>query len=216
MKILFISLKIIILSCTFSYSACAEEKNNQEIEHFKQWLQNLNSVAIDFNQIDSTGKKAEGKLLVSKPHKFRCNYYAPFPILIVGNKNYISFYDYEMNQLSRIKAAENMFNFLLIESNDLIEHFKIELIETNRDEFKIKLLHLETNKESEITFNQHDKQLKKLEILEDDNIIIINFVKVEKIAKFADELFIVKNADTYGPPPRLNELELEKKYTKAN
>ena len=113
-----------------------------------------------------------------------------------------------MAQLSRIKSSENIFNFLLLEREDLIKHFKIELIASNNDWFKLKLLHLDTDKISEITFNKNTKQLEQLEIIEDENIITINFGKIEKVSKFAEELFIIKNADTYGPPERLSKKEL--------
>jgi outer membrane lipoprotein-sorting protein len=80
-------------------------------EEIKSYISSIKSIAVEFIQEDSTGRLAEGMLIIDKPYKFRCNYYEPFPIVIVGNKNYVSVYDYEMGHLSRIKANENIFNF---------------------------------------------------------------------------------------------------------
>ena len=84
-------------------------------EEIKSYISSIKSIAVEFIQEDSTGRLAEGMLIIDKPYKFRCNYYEPFPIVIVGNKNYVSVYDYEMGQLSRIKANENIFNFFLVD-----------------------------------------------------------------------------------------------------
>ena len=86
--------------------------DNNTIAKFKEYIRDIQSIAVDFTQEDSHGNKASGKLLINKPFKFRCNYYSPFPLLIIGNKNYVSVYDYEMENISRIDTKDNVFNFL--------------------------------------------------------------------------------------------------------
>ena len=57
-------------------------------------------------------------LIIDKPYKFRCNYYEPFPIVIIGNKNYVSVYDYEMEHLAGLRQMK-IFNFLLLDKVNL-------------------------------------------------------------------------------------------------
>ena len=53
-------------------------------------------------------------LIIDKPHKFRCNYYAPFPLVIVGGSNYVSVYDYE-NDLNESKRNIRILNSLYVD-----------------------------------------------------------------------------------------------------
>jgi outer membrane lipoprotein-sorting protein len=182
---------------------------------FDVYLNNMKSVAIDFVQIDANGKKATGTLLISKPYKFRCNYYPPFPLLILGNKNYLSVYDYDMDTTTRIKASENMFNFLLLNGQDLSKYFNIKSIEDVAGTINLTLDHIESGKRSIIAFDKLNKQIKSITIFETDNTISILFNKVRQIEKFDDDLFILKNTDIFGPPKRLSKEDLEKKLQRS-
>jgi outer membrane lipoprotein-sorting protein len=116
---------IIILFIFISSNIYAAE----EMKNLKIYLTSLKSISIDFSQIDNSGKLINGKLLIQKPYNFRCNYYEPFPLLIVGNKTDIIIYDYEMEQTSYISASENIFNFLLVDTENFEEYFSlIEII----------------------------------------------------------------------------------------
>lgn len=45
--------------------------DNKAIDQLKIYLREIKSMAVDFSQEDSAGNKAEGKLLINKPSKFR-------------------------------------------------------------------------------------------------------------------------------------------------
>lgn len=190
--------------------------DNKAIDQLKIYLREIKSIAVDFIQEDSAGKQAEGKLLINKPSKFRCNYYSPFPLVIIGNANYVSVYDYDMKHVSRIKAEENVFNFLLEDSIDFDKYFKIESTINQDNMFKITIYHTLSERRSQITFDKETKQMKMLKILEDDNIITIKFNHIAKVQKFDDDLFKLKNPDIFGVPTRLKKGDIEKKYNLAS
>ena len=104
--------KVVLIIYALLSISYALPPDNNAIAKFKEYIRGIQSIAVDFTQEDSHGNKAGGKLLINKPFKFRCNYYSPFPLIIMGNKNYVSVYDYDMQHVSRIKAEENIFNFL--------------------------------------------------------------------------------------------------------
>ncbi len=209
--------KIVITVClllTMAYAEMIEDGgNNKAVSQLKSYLREIKSIAVDFSQYDSNGSKAEGKLLINKPSKFRCNYYSPFPLVIIGNINYVAIYDYQMQYVSRIKSEENIFNFLLEDDVDFDKYFRFESAIDQDNMFKITLYHTLSERRSQITFNKETKQIEKLEIFEDDNIITVKFNHIAKVQKFDDDLFKLKNPDIFGPPARLSQNDIEKKYS---
>lgn len=196
-----------------STPARAEQVNTKMLqEQFKSYLHAIKSIAVDFIQTDLNGTVAEGKLLINKPYKFRCNYYPPFPLLIVGNKNYVSVYDYQMEQVSRVKAQDNIFNFLLVDDAVLEKHFIFEAVLEHDNRLIITLYHKLSERRSNITFNKNTGQIEILEIFESDNIITLKFAEAHKILNFAEGLFELKNPDIFGLPARYNKAEIETKY----
>lgn len=187
--------------------------DNKIVDEFRLYLQGIKLIAVDFTQIDSGGLEAEGKLLIEKPYKFRCNYYPPFPLVIIGNTNYVSVYDYEMEQISRMKSSENIFNFLLSDEVEFDKHFVFKEAIDDSESLKISLFHKLTERLSSLSLDKKTKQLKRMEIFEGDNIITIYFHNITRVSKFDSDLFTIKNPDIYGPPARLTKTELEKKFT---
>jgi outer membrane lipoprotein-sorting protein len=193
------------ITCT---ALAKEDKITQEITSY---LENITSVALDFSQTDSDEHEATGTLIIHKPFRFRCNYYAPFPLLILGNKNYVSIYDYEMETLTRIKAKENIFNFLLLDKIAFSQN--IEILSTHEDEqhYSLTLRTKDSDKMTEIWFNKTTKQLVKMQIFEEENTISITFGAAHKIThKLPEQLFMIQDPDTYGKPEYLDREKLYK------
>ncbi|ABV75562.1 hypothetical protein A1C_06695 [Rickettsia akari str. Hartford] len=204
----------LVIICVFINSVVAfgGADDKTTISELKTYLRTIKSIAIDFTQEDSYGKIVEGKLLIHKPYNFRCNYYPPFPLVIIGTKNFVSMYDYDMEQVSRINRSENALNFLLEDNKHFDKDFVFESVINERNISKITIYHTLTEKRSEITFNKATKQIEALKIFADNNIVTITFDKIAKVQKFSDDLFKLKNPAIFGPPERLTKSEIEKKY----
>ena len=207
---------IVLVHLPFSSQAGLSDQYKKIIlKDLKNYLTQIKSVAIDFEQIDSNGSYAKGVFIVSKPYKFRCNYYPPFPILIVGNKQYISIYDYQMEHLTRINVKDNVFNFLLIENEDFESKFDVSSIKTIEKYHQIELINKLSNQHLLIFFDRTHKQIKKVVLPEEDNQITINLTKVTEISKPRNDLFIIRNPDVFGPIKHFDESDI-KKYLKLN
>lgn len=177
------------------------------------YLQNLQSASLDFVQVDSRGASAEGKLIIVKPHKFRCNYYAPYPLLVLGNKNEIVVYDYQLEQTTRISADENLFNFLLMDSKEWEKNFEVRDVAQEGDAVLYKLYHAVTDRFISLVFQNNKFELKQIIIDEPDgNVIEIVISNVTKIQKVAEDLFFLPNPDVFGKPKRLDKKVLEGRY----
>ena len=108
-------------------------------------------------------------LIINKPYKFRCNYYEPFPLVIIGNKNYVSVYDYEMENLSRIKSDENIFNFLLIDNIDFDSQFEVIKAKMQNNNYILRIKNRVSDQISEVWFDKNTKHIKKLQSFEENN-----------------------------------------------
>jgi outer membrane lipoprotein-sorting protein len=202
---------IFLLFLTLSMQQAIASDISGEI---KTYIRDIKSIAVEFLQSDSNGSKFKGMLIIDKPHKFRCNYYEPFPLVIVGSSNYVSVYDYEMEHLSRIKAENNIFNFLLVNDIDFENKFKILSAKTIGNKYVLKLKNDDLNKISEVYFDKRTKHIKQMKIYEDNNTITLSFGPIKQIKNVAKTLFIMKDPDIFEKPRRLNKEDLKKRFTK--
>jgi len=210
--ILFSIIKCIML---ISLLLSAHFTNASDIsEEIKSYISSIKSLAVEFTQEDSTGRLAQGMLIIQKPYKFRCNYYEPFPIVIVGNKNYVSVYDYEMGHLSRIKAEENIFNFLLVDKVSFDNQFEILSAKELNNSYVLRLKNHDLNKISEIWFDKKNRNIQKMQIYEENNSITLTFGQTMQISNIANTLFMMKDPEVFGTPDRFNKAELEKQFKK--
>ncbi len=192
-----------------SYSSIAEVK----VDIFTQYLSSLQSVAMDFNQIDSRRAGATGKLIIQKPHRFRINYYPPYPLLLLGNKSEVIMYDFGLHQTTRVDAKENLFNFLLVDMKDWEKNFRIEDIFESDGNITAKLYNYATERTISMVLSEHPLELKRIIIDEPDGNVIEVFVEnIEHITNADKDLFLLPNPDVFGKPSRLGKKGLEKKY----
>ncbi len=207
--IIIISTKINIVFA----SDFVEQKNTDQakiIKNIKSYIEKIKIMAIDFEQIDSHGSKAKGILIIDKPYKFRINYFKPFPLLIVGNKNYVSVYDYEMKNLSRIGEEENVFRFLLLEEVDFAKRFEIISAKEDNNYASLKMNHHNSGRIITIKFDKKTQIIDRMDITEENNNTIIKFGQMKKLKKANENLFILQDPQIFGEPKYLDKAALEK------
>lgn len=78
----------------------------QDVKKVENYLNSIKTLSADFVQIASNGEKAEGRIYIEKPNKIRMEYKEPSNILIVGNGDYIVYYDKELEQITNIDYAD--------------------------------------------------------------------------------------------------------------
>lgn len=116
-------IKLLMLLCLISFNAEAAAKK-EDITKVENYLNSIKTLSADFIQIASNGEKVEGHLYVEKPNKIRMEYKEPSNILIVGNGDYIVYYDKELDQITNIDyedipAALILANTVHINGKDL-------------------------------------------------------------------------------------------------
>ncbi len=207
MRFIYILIYLILFSISSAFAS------DPIVTEFKEYLSSLRSVAIDFTQEDSRGSTASGKLIIVKPDKFLCNYYAPYPLMIAGNKTYVSVYDFDLDQLSRIKTEENMMNFLLTDRGDIDKNFHVNKAIKTQEYVEIELYHGELDRITKVFIKLPEYQLQSIATEESDgNIISLNVEQIKQIQDVDKALFILRNPEIYGSPARLDKKALEAKY----
>ena len=180
---------------------------------FTDYLSSLKAVTMDFRQLDSRGQEACGKLIIEKPHKFRINYYPPYPLLLLGNKSEVIMYDYGLAQTTRVDSKDNLFNFLLVDSKDWEKNFKIENIFEADGNITAKLYNYATERTISMVLRTKPLALKQIIIDEPDGNVIEVFIEnIQSFSSADKQLFLLPNPDVFGKPARLGKVELEKKY----
>jgi len=92
------------MTVLFSFMATSVFATTQteDVKKVEEYLNSIKTISADFVQIASNGEKVEGHMYVEKPNKIRMEYNEPSNILIVGNGDYIVYYDKELEQVTNI------------------------------------------------------------------------------------------------------------------
>ena len=197
-----------IMILLFSISAFAKEPIS--LDFFYNYLNSIKDIKFDIIQEDSKGDKYEGILLISKKNNsFRWNYFEPYPLLITGNKSFVTIYDYEMNQATNIKTSENIFNFLINDKYQIEQDFKIRGLYKSNSENNLIIHHKELNKKIHLTFSTNPINIKSIYVFEaDSSYVKINFLNFKNVEFKEKNLFHIKNPDIFGPPIRYNKNDI--------
>lgn len=187
--------------------------NNMKFAQLESYLIDLKSVAIDFNQTDSNDQHAQGRIILLRPNKFLCNYYPPYPMVIAGNDNYVSIYDYDLEQLTRIDKEENPLTSLLTEPKKFFSHLEHRGVNQIEHVSIFRFFNKDFGSEIWVSYNQDKKMISQIIIREfDSKIITINITNIYNITAVSDKLFIFKDPKLYKNQTRLNADELAKNY----
>ncbi|MDC0857137.1 outer-membrane lipoprotein carrier protein LolA [Rickettsiales bacterium] len=177
---------ISIITFTFKLSA----KNIDDVESY---LNNINSFTANFLQLDSSGSLVEGKILISKPGKFKWDYTSQ-PIQIVSDGKTIIFYDKELEQSSFLDVEDSIASLLAEANIDLDMDLNIIEFITNENGTYITLSkpNKKDVKEMRLYFEHDPFAITKIDVLDyNNNNIEINFFDIEINNKISNSEFII-------------------------
>lgn len=122
-------MKKIILTVLFGLFSAIEARaasaSKDDISQVENYLNSIKTLSADFIQIASNGEQVEGHIYVEKPNKIRMEYKAPSHILIVGNGDYIVYYDKELDQVTNIDYDEIPAAMILANTVKIGEDLKV-------------------------------------------------------------------------------------------
>ncbi len=109
---------------SFDVVAAQNSPAADDVKRVENYLNSIKTLRADFVQIASNGEQVEGRIYIEKPNKIRMEYNEPSNILIVGNGDYIVYYDKELDQITNIDyedipAAAVLANTVKIDGKEL-------------------------------------------------------------------------------------------------
>lgn len=109
----------LVILALLAFGSKAEAQKANEIKKVQDYLNSIKTLSANFVQIASNGEKNEGRIYIEKPNKIRMEYNAPSNILIVGNGDYIVYYDKELDQITNIDYEDIPAAMVLANTVDL-------------------------------------------------------------------------------------------------
>lgn len=93
------------------------------------YLNEIRTFSARFEQVDSRGRRATGRVYVQKPGKLRFEYDPPVPILIVANGNFLIHYDKELESATYLNQRDTPAWFLVAPDIELGGDVKVTDVE---------------------------------------------------------------------------------------
>lgn len=102
------------LAALITYFTCSSMSaaNPNTVAHVEYYLSNLNTVVADFVQSNPDGSLSSGKFFLKRPKQMRWQYNPPTPVLMVTRGDYLTYYDYELEQVSDIPLDDTLLGIL--------------------------------------------------------------------------------------------------------
>lgn len=124
------------------------------------YLNHLTTIQSDFVQVAPDGSLTTGKFYLQRPGKMRWQYDPPVPVLMVSTGKFLTYYDYELEQITNIPLDESLAGFLARPVIDLNAK-ELKVLEQTRKNGVIRIKLTQTNKpdEGELTLELADKPM---------------------------------------------------------
>ena len=159
-------MKIILLITTLLFTtpsfANTQITNDAKLrKNIEKYVNSLQSISGNFNQISSNGAKDSGKFYIQKPGRMRLEYKSP--ILLVADGSSIVYFDKKLDQISYIAQESNPASIILNGNIDLTSDkpdAKITNITKNKNDIlEIELTLIDAKQTGKITILFNEKPL---------------------------------------------------------
>lgn len=124
------------------------------------YLNDLSTIEADFVQVSPDGSLANGRFFLQRPGKMRWQYEPPIPVLMVSAGTFLTYYDYELDQITNIPIEESLAGFLARPVISL-QSKEITILERSRKEGIVRVRLTQTSKpeEGELTLELTDRPM---------------------------------------------------------
>ena len=115
-----IYIAILFFTIIFSHNHTFAKINANDIAVIENHLNKIKTIKVAFKQIGPEKNiQRQGICYIAKPGKIKWQYLTPKKITIISNQNKVSYYDYEMEELTKITQDHTLAKLLTTPSIDL-------------------------------------------------------------------------------------------------
>lgn len=182
-----------IVMLFFAFGAQAADS----LARVETYLSKLKTMTADFAQLDPNGQKSNGKFQLKRPLKMRWQYNPPTPILMVTRGNFLTYYDYELNQVSDVPMDDTLLSILTRQKIDF-RNSNLSVVENFEENGYITVTLEEKNNPQEgsltMVFRANPMQLQHL-IVKDttQQVTQITLSNIKEGIELADNVFEFKD-----------------------
>ena len=190
MKKLFLFFMLLFLNNSFAI-------DNNIVELFKNYINNLNTMKSNFIQFDkNSSSMSEGVFYIKKPDKARFEYKHPFRTLLIANGRVLTYYDIDLDEISTIPTKNTPINVFLNFDLD-----KINIIDTKNNGKNV-IIETSINVADVIyyvnyTFDKDVKNLISLNFKNNEEELDIDFFETELNVELDKKTFTFKSPRLY-------------------
>ncbi|MCX4348729.1 MAG: outer-membrane lipoprotein carrier protein LolA [Alphaproteobacteria bacterium] len=178
----------------------AQQKEN--LKQIEDYLNNIKTMQAAFVQTASNGNTAEGMLYIAKPNKIRMEYNPPADVQIIGDGDYIVYYDKELDQVTNIDYDDIPASLIL--ANDVKLDGKKFKVSNYYHDAGITTVTIQYKDKGDIgpitlTFNNNPFELKQWSIVDPQSVeVTVSLYNAQKDIDLDKSLFKFKKAKS-GP-----------------
>lgn len=167
------------------------------VEAVEHYLSQLKTMTADFKQLSPDGSISTGKFQLKRPKKMRWQYNPPTPILMVTRDDYLTYYDYELNQVSDIPLDDTLLGILSRQNIDF-ENSNITVAEHYEENGFITVTLMQKdapeNGSLGLVFRQNPMQLQHLMVTDaTQQVTQISLSNIVQNKKLEDKVFQFKD-----------------------
>lgn len=152
-----LSLALILLLA----SPAQAEPREATLKRLEAYLSGIKTIVAEFNQIAPDGSLTDGKFYLKRPKQMRWQYNPPTPILMVTRGDYLTYYDYELNQVSDIPLEDTLLSFLSQKKISFRDKaIKVTSLKREPGVVRVSLVQRSKPKDGELTLEFSDRPLR--------------------------------------------------------
>lgn len=197
-----------LVTCVAFFSSfeaiAAEQKQDfakdykSDLQQVENYLNNLKNLSAKFVQESTDGNLVEGKFLLSRPGKMRIEYSAQPKVIVVVNGAVLSYFDVELDEISRLSTNTTPASFLTRE-NISFNAKDVEITNVKKTPGQIKISVMKKNRkeagEFSLIFSTNPLRFDKMEVKNDlDQTIRVTLSDIDFASSISDKMFVLKKA----------------------
>jgi outer membrane lipoprotein-sorting protein len=183
------------------FAASPWKSYESDLSQIELYLNNIKNLSAKFVQETSDGNIAEGKFFLSRPGKMRIEYETNPKILIAVNGAILSYFDVELDEISRLSTNTTPASFLT-RPNISFNAKDVEITSVKKSANQIKVSVMKKNRkeagEFSLIFATNPLRFSKMEVKNDlEQIISVTLSEIDFLSPIPDKIFVLKKADNF-------------------
>lgn len=179
------------------------QRDLDDLGRVTAYVNSIRSLQAKFAQVGPNGELDKGNFYVRKPGRFRFQYDAPSPYLIVSDGVTIAVSNSELKTVDRYPLVENPLNVILSDKVDLAKDVKIGQIERKPGQLAITIRQDEGTLKGQVTLIFSDPAFELRQWIITDaqglqTLVVLEGMKTN--VELEPEKFILKDVNKFSDP----------------